>query len=321
MPATFTYQGNDTIRVNSLLDLQQQISQPPVLQIKRIPIPLERLRIDTTRREMVVKPKPPTRAQIRYWQKQQEAKLLIGDSRYIKPRTNVQLVTEKVADNIGLPEHQLSRMPGDWITIILMFLLFVFATLKVPFTKYLKHLFASLVNYQTASRMYNEKNFSILHGAFRLEIYFYFISSLFLYQVLTFYGTRVPFANFSLFLFSFGVVITYFLLKQLLYKTIGIINKESFLTNEYIFNINNFNRVLGLVIFPVSAVIAYSPYFKSSGVMMFLGVLIVAIVYLMSLFRGMKILLKKQISIFYLFLYLCTLEFLPLLLIFKMVFE
>jgi hypothetical protein len=48
-----------------------------------------------------------------------------------------------------------------------------------------------------------------------------------------------------------------------------------------------------------------------------LGLGIVVIFYLLSLNRGAKIFLKKHFSILYLILYLCTLEFLPLLLVYN----
>jgi len=49
------------------------------------------------------------------------------------------------------------------------------------------------------------------------------------------------------------------------------------------------------------------------------GLVMTFIFYLFTLNRGIKILMKKQFSVFYLFLYLCTLEFLPILLFLKVI--
>jgi hypothetical protein len=81
---------------------------------------------------------------------------------------------------------------------------------------------------------------------------------------------------------------------------------------------DNFNRGTGIILFPVVALIAYFPA-ENPMVAVFLGILTTLVFYVMLLKRGISILLKKQFPIFYLFLYLCTLEILPLLLIYKLV--
>jgi hypothetical protein len=70
------------------------------------------------------------------------------------------------------------------------------------------------------------------------------------------------------------------------------------------------------VLFPVVALINYYPS-KNPVFIVYIGIFIVAVSYAFLLQRGIYILLKKQFSIFYLFLYLCTLEFVPLFLIYK----
>jgi hypothetical protein len=66
---------------------------------------------------------------------------------------------------------------------------------------------------------------------------------------------------------------------------------------------------------PVTATIAFVPLTTVEPIL-YAGLAIVGIFYLMSLIRGTKIFLKKHFSISYLILYLCTLEFLPLILIY-----
>ncbi|HAH22872.1 MAG TPA: hypothetical protein DCL77_03780 [Prolixibacteraceae bacterium] len=51
--------------------------------------------------------------------------------------------------------------------------------------------------------------------------------------------------------------------------------------------------------------------------MLYTGLVVISIFYLVSLARGIKIFLRKHFSISYLILYLCTLEFLPLLLVYN----
>jgi hypothetical protein len=313
----FTYEKSDTLKSRTLLDLNPQTSSPATLNVGRNTIQANKLNLDlATKRE--VKNIPLTSSQLRYMASRAESKLLVDNSRFIKPMDVEVYEMHTTPASIILPERRIEQQGYDWITIILTLSLFLFATVRIPYAKYIEHMFQSLVNYPTATRMFREKNYSILHGAFRLDIYFYAIFSLFIYQALKFYGVDLPISNFVLYLFCILAVLGYFSLKRMFYSVTAMVSEGQAEASEYWFNLNNYNRVLGLFLFPVVVIIAFSPYFNHHFFLIF-GLFITAIFYGMSLQRGILILLKKQFSIFYLFLYLCTLEILPLLLIFKMV--
>jgi len=319
----FTYQQTDTITVNRLKDLSSKVNLPVGLDVKRTIIPAENLRIDTSiRRETVISPPPQQQAstQNRAVRNRAEEKALVNSSNFIQPQTEVLLTLKPVIDvnDFVLPVRRLNRTNYDWITIVLLLCLIIFASLRNPFANYIANLFKSTVNYPTSARMFRERSYSIMDGAFRLDIYFYFIFSLFIYQSLIYMNIEMPVENFNLFLFCILAVLSYFVLKRLLYILVGFVNKGQAETIEYLFNLNNYNRILGIFLFPVVAIIAFSPILKSEF-FVYLGLFLVIISYGMSLQRGILILLKKQFSIVYLFLYLCTLEILPLLLIFKIV--
>jgi hypothetical protein len=112
------------------------------------------------------------------------------------------------------------------------------------------------------------------------------------------------------------MAIGYFTTKKVIYYLVGILTESKKEVQEYLFSITVFNRVLGLFLLPVTAIIAFVPFYQPEP-LLFTGLGIVMVFYLLSLIRGGKIFLKKHFSIFYLILYLCTLEFLPLLLIYN----
>jgi len=317
------YQQPDTLKSESLPALHLKSAQPSVLNVERAVIPVENLIIDITPRR---KPEPqatqiPVSARARMDQIQEEEILFADSSKFVKPQAKVSIeIKPLVAGNeIELPEHTLNQPGHDWITIILSLCLIILATIRMPYARYIGHMFQSLVNYTTSVRMFRERNYSLVHGAYRLDIYFYLTSSLFVFQALKYFEIPLPFKNFILYLFCLLAVIGYFLIKRMLYSLAGFVNNGLAETNEYWFNLANYNRALGLFLFPVVAILAFSPFFKPAF-LIFSGLIITAVFYGIALQRGIIILLKKQFSIFYLFLYLCTLEILPLLLIYKMVF-
>ncbi|NOR75350.1 MAG: DUF4271 domain-containing protein [Draconibacterium sp.] len=275
---------------------------------------------DTVQNKKDTLPPPPTFEQLRYWRLLRENKLLIDGSRYIQQKDKVKLVSsvKPGKESLGLPIREKNIFNTDWITIIIILVLILFASVRIAYSKYIGYLFQSLISYSTSFRMFGEKNYSISHAAFRLDIIFYITFSLFLYQIAKFFQLELINENLPIYVVNLGVVIGYFILKKIAYYFVGLVFENAVETSEYLFNMDNFNRILGIVLFPVAVLINYYP-FENPVFMVVTGILIVSVFYAFLLQRGILILLRKQFSIFYLFLYLCTLEFLPLFLIYNVV--
>lgn len=256
----------------------------------------------------------PSDSLFRFWQIKPEEQIFIGDSRYQPDTTYLERISWK-----GLPvNYRLKSYPTtDWLTIVMFLALVLLASVRAAYTKYIGTLFHSLINYTTSFRMFREKNYSFIHGAFRLEVLFYIVFSIFIFQIIVL-STGNSLFNWKVYGQTFGILVVYFLGKKLAYQAFGSIFIGASETSEFLFNMDNFNRGTGIVLFPIVALIAYFPY-ENPLVAVVSGVFTVVVFYMMLLKRGISILLKKQFPIFYLFLYLCTLEILPLLLIYKLV--
>jgi hypothetical protein len=217
-----------------------------------------------------------------------------------------------------LPVREKLPIETDWLTVILFGAIVLFATIRYSYIKYIKHLYTSLVNYPTSMRLLQESSYPASHAAYRLDVIFYIIFSIFVYQV--FNHMEWAEANYKLSFFARVVVgaVLYFVVKKLFYRIVGLLFETRAETSEFLFNVDNFNRSLGLILLPLVTLVAFSPI-QNTGILIFTGIAVVLAFYLLLLQRGIFILLRKQFSIYYLFLYLCTLEFLPLLLIYKIV--
>ncbi len=257
----------------------------------------------------------PTDSLFRFFEIRPEERIFIGDTRYQPDTTYVESI---LWNGLKITPRDKSNFEGDWLTGIMFFAFVLLVSVRAVFSKYISSLFQSLINYPTAFRMFREKNYTFLHGAFRLEALFYIAFSIFIFQVIILVSNNSSLYSLSFYGTTLGVVIFYFLAKKLAYFALGSIFTSANDTREFLFNMNNYNRGAGIVLFPIVALIAYYP----SGnpiFAVFLGVFTTLVFYVMLLKRGISILLKKQFPIFYLFLYLCTLEILPLLLIYKLV--
>lgn len=219
---------------------------------------------------------------------------------------------------VVFPGKKILRSNPDWLVGVLLLAFLLFATVRLIFNKYLGQLVHSTVNYSTFTRLFRERYFNLMHASFRLDLVFNLMLALFIYQFLSIHKINLGFSkSYSVYLACLAIVAGYFTAKRMVYYIIGILTESKPEVLEYLFGITVFNRVLGLFLLPVSAVIAFVPL-AIAGPLLYIGLLIVLIFYLLSLVRGIKIFLKKQFSISYLILYLCTLEFLPLLLIYNL---
>jgi hypothetical protein len=318
----FTYQQDSLRKLNPLKSLSES-SEPEGLRIERTaPVQIEPMPARNPERENPVQEvvratsAPSTNAQIKAWRWQHEKDLLIANSRYIEPRHDIILSQGIIVMDLRLPERTRNDVNYDWLTILLLVSLALFASVRNSWDKYLGNLFQSVFNYSTAYRMYQEKNTSVLQGAFQLDIFFYLVASVFLFQVMNYYRLEFQYDNFYMYLGSLGLVFAYFTIKKTIYRVFGTLIEKKGETGEFLFNADNFKRIAGLILFPTVAVIAFYP-FSNIEIPMLAGSLIVFTLYFLLVLRGFMILLRKQFSIFYLFLYFCTLEILPLVLLYK----
>ena len=232
------------------------------------------------------------------------------------PFDSLHTVLKKV--EVVFPGKKVFRSNPDWLIGVLVLSIILFATVRLIFNKYLSQLIQSTTSYSTFTRLFRERYFNLFHASFRLDVIFSLVMSLFFYQVLNNFKINLGFSkSYSVYLICFLIVTGYFIAKKLIYYILGVLTESTSEVHEYLFSITVFNRVLGLFLLPVTATIAFVPLTKVEPVLVG-GLVIVAIFYLMALIRGGKIFLKKHFSISYLILYLCTLEFLPLLLIYNL---
>lgn len=106
-----------------------------------------------------------------------------------------------------------------------------------------------------------------------------------------------------------GAYIAYSLLKILAIWLISITFKNTDTAREYIQNILIYNLVLGILLLPMLLLMIYT----YREVFLYITVAITAIILVLRFIRGIAIgLSDPKFSLFHLFLYLCTLEILPL---------
>jgi len=88
-------------------------------------------------------------------------------------------------------------------------------------------------------------------------------------------------------------------------------------TEESVFNIRLYYKALGLILLPIVTI--HAVLTETNFITIWVMAALVVIMYIANVIRTIYLGIRKDISIFYLILYLCTLEILPLLLVFKLI--
>ena len=206
----------------------------------------------------------------------------------------------------------------SWLPAILISTLFIFSWIKLMYYKYVVQVLSATVNYQVSNRLFRERNVLIRNMSLGLNTIFAINTGLLIFYLFKYLDIEPlktnPFVSLSIYSIS---ILTIYSIKTFFLRVLGFLFmvKEEFA--EYIHNINLFNKNTGLLLFPV--VILY-PYINEhlKPVVLYAGITLFLLMILLRFFRGFQIIIRKGVSVFYLILYLCAIEILPVLLLIKL---
>jgi hypothetical protein len=217
------------------------------------------------------------------------------------------------------PKHSgpmaIDQQATNWITIVFLACLFIFAWIQATYSKRLSQIFRAVAQPHHVNQLEREGNIFKERIALGLGLNYYLIMSIFIFQIISaFGGLPTDLNNLTLTGIIFTGLFAYQLLKSLVIHGTGIIFNTSEYARQYQLILLIFNYMIGIVLFPV-VVIAF--YWNNSAFLI-AGIIIISLLILYRIIRsfltGQD---NKSYNLFYLFLYLCTLEILPLLLIYK----
>ncbi len=207
-----------------------------------------------------------------------------------------------------LPEQPVHN---DWIILIILLAIFLFSLISKSTDKILKG----------AERFFlfrgiNESSSKDIGGLFNWEstiknLVSFLITGLFAYSAAAYYEIIPPAISGILFwIISVGVIIASVSFRHLVCLLIGVTSGENEVFSEYLLGVYQFYRFSSIFIFVVLIVLTYTTIFPVKTCFS-AGVIVIATLYLIRVIRLFIIFINKNISLFYLILYLCALEILP----------
>ena len=218
-------------------------------------------------------------------------------------------------------------IPGDYhfqpswvmalIVLSVMIMGYLFSAFHTRFNSVLKAFFTMRFANQLAREEY-----SLTHPvSVFLSINFLLTCSLFILQLISAkyifsFDVQLTFLSFLAVLLCVAIV---YLVKILFLKILGFIFNNPLVVSEYMFTIFLVNQVLGIGVIPIIIFIAYGQPSLANGFIC-AGIVLIAIAFFIRIGKGaVSALGSGEVTLFYLFLYFCTLEILPVLLGWKLI--
>jgi hypothetical protein len=207
--------------------------------------------------------------------------------------------------------------PPTWYFIYLFSLAGFLAWIRVYYGNIIIQTIQASVNFQVANRMFQDN--SLLQNQLDRVLYlFYFLSVGFLLYDLEVRLEMAPYGlqGWGMFVFNLGLLVGVFLGRVLMLNLAGLIFNRLRVLKEYLYNIFIFNKLTGVAVLPLVFLLVYTRGMLQD-LIFWLTLAVVSGIFLMRLIRGIVFSYKKDVLIFYMFLYLCALEIAPLVLLYR----
>jgi len=242
----------------------------------------------------------------------------ISDSCFFSPK---EPVTGEVVNNLGIgtdmPGFLVNEITPTWYFYILITLIIGYAVARNYLGQLITSTFMATVRYNIAEGMYKDNSQlqrqrdNVLYGL-------YFVTTSFFFMLLS---ERMEFnpmglSGFRLFLFYSVLLTGLFFARILITVIVGHVFLVQNPLREYLYMGFTYNKLLGILLLPSIFIIVYSEGIVTEwAIYTCLGIMIILV--FMKMVRRVVFSMKKDVFTFYMFLYLCALEIVPLLLFYK----
>ncbi len=214
-----------------------------------------------------------------------------------------------------------SGLNKDLILLLVIISLITIAWTKLYFSKFINQIISSLFNFQLSVKLARDKNIFMQRVSFIMNAVFVLVSGIFGYQLMEYFDFSFrPQNDARSILYSSAFFTSLLLARILVLRVTGFIFKNPGIFREYLHQILLICKNAGLYLIPVILTITYlSARYVHWAI--FLGLAIFLFGFILRVIRGIQIIIRKGVLIFYLILYLCTLEILPVLYLCKAFFS
>ena len=319
-PTTVKIQG--TVNGNRLIQRKTDSALPNLLIQSRQPQPLVIGSVQKTKPVIVTTPRAIINDSM--------VQTIIADSNLVAQKDSIPIIplvdndyqvlrTHPILQN-NTPEYRITSFrktsSKDFLFYLLLGITFILALVQVLFPKYLKNIFD--IFFQPSFRQRQTKDQLSQEYIASLLLNFLFVCSAGIYITLLSENKIQNTQQFWQFLgITAATLFVIYLTKYSFTKFMGWIFQKQEIAESYNFLVFLMNKIIGVVLTPILFLISYS----STELKQFSLNISIIIITLLLLYRFVKIFNSftrlLNISVFHFFIYFCSVEILPLLILYK----
>ena len=189
---------------------------------------------------------------------------------------------------------------------------------RVSWKEYLVNVLRSIFFQDVASKI-SANNASYIYPSFILGFLFFLNGSIFVFEIFKLGGYAfMDIDSRLIFPLIFSSIFVLYYSKILFLRFTGHIFDVSQQMKSYLQGFSSIGKAFAIVILPVIILIPFANETVQS-LLINIGSFVFIALYLLQISHGIKIILKETFSLYYIILYLCALEILPLFILFKVI--
>jgi hypothetical protein len=214
----------------------------------------------------------------------------------------------------NLKPQPLNNPVYNWLTGIIILSFVLYTTTQFLYAKRLKQIFHAAFAHRYLSQLIREGGIFKERITIGLLFIFFSITTVYIFQAMQFiFDIHLEYPGLTFIAIYSGLLLFWFI-KVSIIKFLGFVFKNQIAAYEYNLSSLIYLEVIGLVLLPFSLPVV----FQDPTLFSQIGLVIIIAGLLVNLLRGFMIGLNNtKFSLFYLIVYLCTLEILPLFIVAK----
>ncbi len=219
----------------------------------------------------------------------------------------------------GLVVHTTPHTNNDGFFVGLLLAVGLLTYLLYTQRKRLNNILSAVIADRYFNQLVREENTLVQRVFLILTLIFVLVLPLFLLQVIHYYHWQTAdVKGFALYIVLLLVLAIMYFIKIITASFLGYVFDMDALVKSHFYNVFLVNNLLGLVLLPIVALGAYS-YQLPQSLLIQIGIGTILLGYTFRTFRSLYMNVGfKGGAIYHLFLYFCTLEILPLVVLFKL---
>jgi hypothetical protein len=233
--------------------------------------------------------------------------LFIEKSRQIQTRERISLI-EHLKQGEALP---LNPIHDDWIIGVLLMCVILFSIIRTA-SKNIWSWAARFFLFKGIKDSSSRETGGLFQGPSKtINLISFLIIGLFIYIAASYYNVNpAGIKGFYFWLICLGIIISAYTLRYFVCIITGYMSGKSAVFKDYLLGVNLFYRFSALLLCVLIVLMSYTTLIPVKESLT-AGIAGLGIMYFFRVLRLFIIYLNRNISIFYLILYLCTLEILP----------